>query len=179
MSYVRNKDDCSSERIPETEVHAAFLRMYHKLRLHGEPILKRMLSDLQAIRERKMLWSLEIIDLNKRISDINDQERMLADMNKCGLVDPDIFISRSNELAQQLHTAKQEKGSILDAEHDDTIPQTRSLLETLETMPKFLPVFDKEIFDDLVDGITADDNNTLRFRLKNGLDLMEHIKQSR
>ena len=96
-------------QIAEKEIYTAFLRIYHKLRLHGEPILQRMISDLQAIRERQMLWSLDIIELNKRISDINDQDRMLADMNKCGLVDPDIFISRSNELAQQLRAIKQEK----------------------------------------------------------------------
>jgi len=137
-----------------------------------------MLSDLQAVRERRMLWSLDIIELNKKISDINDQERMLADMNKCGLVDPDIFISRSNELAQQLLAAKREKERILGAEHDDTIPQTRELLETLETLPEFLPAFDDEIFDELVDRVTADSGNTLWFRLKNGLELTETVERS-
>lgn len=177
-THDRNKDDCPSERIPEVEIHAAFLRMYHKLRLHGEQILKQMLDHLQTVRERRMLWSLEIIELNKRISDINDQDRMLADMNRCGLVDPDIFISRSNELAQQLRAAKQEKERILGAEHDDTIPQTRELLETLETLPEYLPAFDGEIFADLVDWITVDNGNTLRFRLKNGLELTEMAERS-
>ena len=177
-THDRNKDDCPSERIQEVEIHAAFLRVYHKLRLHGESILKQMLSDLQTVRERRMLWSLEIIELNKRISDINDQDRMLADMNRCGLVDPDIFISRSNELAQQLRTAKQEKDRILGSEHDDTIPQTRELMETLETLPEYLPAFDGEIFADLVDGITVDSGNTLRFRLKNGLELTETVERS-
>ena len=166
------------EQIAEDEIHAAFLRVYHKLRLHGEQILKQMLSDLQTVRERRMLWSLDVIELNKRISDINDQDRMLADMNRCGLVDPDIFISRSNELAQQLRTAKQEKDRILGSEHDDTIPQTRELMETLETLPEYLPAFDGEIFADLVDGITVDSGNTLRFRLKNGLELTETVERS-
>ena len=103
---------------------------------------------------------------------------MLADMNRCGLVDPDIFMSRSNELAQQLRTAKQEKDRILGSEHDDTIPQTRELMETLETLPEYLPAFDGEIFADLVDGITVDSGNTLRFRLKNGLELTETVERS-
>ena len=49
------------------------------------------------------------MELNTRISDLSDQDRMLADMNKCGLVDPDIFISQSNELSRQIRAAKQEK----------------------------------------------------------------------
>ena len=172
----QGSDYCKTVQIAEDEIYGAFLRLYHKLRLHGEQILKQMLSDLQTIRERRMLWSQDIIELNKRISDINDQDRMLADMNKCGLVDPDIFIFRSNELAQQLRAAKREKDQILGAEHDNTIPQTQELLETLETLPEFLPAFDKEIFADLVDGITAAAGDVLRFRLKNGLELAEHIE---
>ena len=177
-THDANKNNCPSYRIPESEIHAAFLRVYHKLRLHGEPILKQLISNLQSIRERRMLWSLDIIEMNKRISNINDQDRMLADMNKCGLVDPDIFIARSNLLAQQLRAAKQEKERILGAEQDDAIPKTRELMEQLETMPEFLPDFDGEIFTDLVDRITADTDNTLRFRLKNGLELTETIERS-
>ena len=171
----RGKDHCKTVQIAETEIHAAFLRLYHKLRLHGEPILKQMISDLQSVQERRMLWSEDIIELNKRISDITDQDRMLADMNKCGLVDPDIFISQSNELAQQLRSAKQEKARLMDAKGDDTLARTRQLLETLGAMPEFLPDFDDEIFSDLVDRIIADDRSTLRFRLKNGLELSETI----
>ena len=174
-NHDNSKKNCSMSQIPEGQIHASFLRLYHKLRLHGEPILKQMISDLQSIRERRMLWSLDIIELNKRISDINDQDRMLADMNKCGLVDPDIFIARSNLLAQQLRAAKQEKERILGAEQDDTIPKTRELMEILESMPEFLPEFNGEIFTDLVEKVTADDSDVLRFRLKNGLELSETI----
>ena len=176
-THAESKEDCPVSQVAEAEIHAAFLRVYHKLRLHGEPILKQMISNLQAIRERRMLWSLDIIELNKRISDIMDQDQMLASMNRCGCVDPDIFIAQSNELAQQLRAAKQEKERILGAERDDTIPKTQDLLELLETMPEFLPDFDGEVFCELVEQIVVADNTVLRFRLKNGLELTEHMGQ--
>lgn len=176
--HDRNKNDCPSGWIPEEAIHAAFLRVYHKLRLHGAPILKQMLSDLQSVRERRMLWSVDVVELNKRIADISDQDRMLADMNRCGLVDPDIFISQSNEFARQLRAAKQEKERLLADEEDDTIPRTQELMETLETLPEFLPAFDGEIFADLVAKITAEADGTLRFQLKNGLELTETTERS-
>lgn len=89
------------------------------------------------------------------------------------LVDPDIFISQSNELARQLRAAKQEKERLLADGDDDAIPRTRELLETLETLPEFLPAFDGEIFTDLVERITAEGDGRLRFRLKNELELAE------
>lgn len=103
---------------------------------------------------------------------------MLADINKCGLVDPDIFISQSNELARQLRAAKQEKERLIADADDDTIPNTRELIETLETLPEFLPDFDGEIFADLVDRITAEEDGALRFRLKNGLEMTETTERS-
>ena len=173
-----NKENCPSGRIPEDQIHAAFLRVYHKLRLQGEPILRQMISNLQSVRERRMLWSVDIVELNKGIADISDQDRMLADMNQCGLVDPDIFISQSNELARQLCAAKQEKERLMADAGDDTIPNTRELIETLEILPEFLPDFDGEIFADLVDRITAEEDGALRFRLKNGLELTETTERS-
>lgn len=134
-----------------------------------------MLSDLQAIREQRMLWSVDIIELNKQIYELTDQNRALADMNKLGLVDPDIFISQSNELAHQLQASKRKKEQLISDRDDDTIPQTRALLETLDAMPEFLPDFDGEIFGDLVEKITVESNTCLRFCLKNGLELTEQI----
>lgn len=175
-THFKDKDTCSVPQIAEEQIYTAFLRIYHKLRLHGEPILKQMISNLQTIRERRMLWRLDIVELNKRIADITDQEQLLTTLNRCGCVDPDIFISQSNELAQKLRTAKQEKERLIGEADDDTIPRTQELLEMLETMPEFLPDFDGEIFADLVERVIVESGTVLRFRLKNGLELSEKIR---
>lgn len=169
---------CPVTQIPEEEIKAAFLQLYHKLRFHGETIFTQMLSDLQKICEQRMLWSIDIIELNKQIYELTDQNRTLADMNKLGLVDPDIFMSQSNELARQLQRAKRAKERLIGNRDDDTIPQTRMLLEMLEAMPEFLPNFDGEIFGDLVEKITAESNTCLRFHLKNGMELTEQIRRT-
>ena len=56
--------------------------------------------------------------------------------------------------------------------------RTRELLEMLETLPEFLPAFDSEVFTDLVERITAEGDGHLRFRLKNGLELIETTERS-
>ena len=99
-------------------------------------------------------------------------------MNQCGLVDPDIFISQRNELDRQLTAAKQEKGRLLAAAGDDSIPKTKELMEALESMPEYLPQFDGEIFGDLVEKVAAESSTSLRFILKNGLELTEKIERT-
>mgnify|MGYP001623698808 FL=1 len=173
----KGNDFCPVTQIPEHMICEAFLRFYYKLKSHGEDILTQMLVDLQAIREHRMLWSEDVIELNKQISDLSDQNRMLASMNQAGLVDPDLFISQSNSLASQLQSAKQEKDRLIGARDDDTIVQTRTLLEELDAMPDFLPAFNSEIFEILVEKITVEHGGLLRLQLKNGLRLTEPLER--
>ena len=161
----------------ETAVSAA-LHLYHKLLHQGLPILRQMLADLQAARKGKLLWSLDIVELNHKISDITRQDRLLAQLKQQGLVDPDIFISRRSELAEQLRAIKLEKERFLEAEEDQTIRRTQELIEALEAGPEFLDAFDGELFRELVDKIIAESNDRLRFRLANGLELAEPIERT-
>ena len=153
--------------------------MYYKLKHHGDPIFTQMLSNLQKIRYSRMLWSEDVISLNKKISDILSQVQFLTQLQQAGGVDPDTFISSNNKLSEQLRRLKQEKARLLDTDSDDLADRTRDLMDTLEDGPDFLDSFDAELFDALVDKIIVDSNERLRFRLKNGLELTEQIERTR
>ena len=178
VGHDKKQTDCPTTQIPESEIQAAFLRLYYKLRHQGTGILAQLLTNLHTIRSHRMLWSTDIIELNKRISNITSQNQLLAVLKQQGSVDPDIFISRSNELAEQLRTAKQEKERLLKAESDEMIPRTRELLEIIEASPDILDEFDGELFGELVKRIIVESNERLRFQLKNGLELAEYIEKT-
>lgn len=168
----------SVTQISQAVFYRAFCCLYYNLKHHGNPILNTMLTSLQAIRSRQMLWSLDVIELNKQISELTSQNQMLATLKQQGLIDPDIFISQSNELTKKLRTVKLEKERLLAADGDNTIVQTRELMEILDDGPDFLNSFDAGLFGELVDKIIVDSNEQLRFRLKNGLELVETIERT-
>ena len=70
------------------------------------------------------------------------------------------------------------KERFLESEEDQTIRQTQVLLEILETGPEFLEAFDEELFSELVAKIIVENNECLRFRLINGLELTETIERT-
>ena len=157
----------------------AFCRLYYKLKHHGSPIFTQMLSNLQKIRYSRMLWSEDVISINKKISDILSQVQFLTQLQQAGGVDPDTFISSNNKLNEQLRRLKQEKARLLDTDSDDLADRTRDLMDALEDGPDFLDSFDAELFDALVEKIIVDSNERLRFRLKNSLELLEQIERTR
>ena len=177
-SHANDAKSCTVTQILNTEIEQAFLHLYHKLRHQGISILTQLLTDLQSARKGKLLWSLDIVALNQKIADITRQDQLLAQLKQQGLVDPDIFISRQNELAEQLRAVKLEKERSLEAEEDQTIQQIQELIEALEAGPDFLDAFDGELFRELVDKIIVESNDRLRFRLVNGLELTEPIERT-
>lgn len=172
------RHECQITPIPEIQVQKSFCRLYYKLKHQSIPILEQMLTNLQMVRNRRMLWSPDIVALNKRISDISSQNQTLAFLKQQGLVDPDIFIAKTNELTKQLRQVKLEKEKLVDAESDMTALQTRDLIDILEDGPEFLDSFDTELFGELVEKIIIESNDSVRFCLKNGLELRESIERT-
>ena len=149
-----------------------------KLKHQSLPILERMLETLRTIRDRRLLWSEDIVSLNKKISELSSQNQTLAFLKQNGLVDPGIFISKSNELTRQLRQAKLDKEKLMAAEGDATAQRTRELIALLEDGPDFLDRPDTELCGALVAEIIVESNDTLRFRLHNGLELRESIERT-
>lgn len=169
---------CPLMPIPEEEVEQAFLRLYYRLKHYGIEVLTQLISDLYAVRTGSLLWSENIVEINKQISDIASQERLLTQLKQQGSVDPDIFISRGNLLAERRRELKLQKERILQSEEDHTIQQTQDLLDVLESGPDWLYDFDEELFSDLVEKIVVINNEKLCFRLLNGLEVTEKIERT-
>lgn len=172
------KGDCAIKPVPEAQTDEAFRRLYYKLKHQSLPILEQMLETLRTIRDRRLLWSEDIVSLNKKISELSSQNQTLAFLKQNGLVDPDIFISKSNELTRQLRQAKLDKEELMAAEGDATAQRTQELIALLEDGPDSLDHPDTELCGALVAEIIVESNDTLRFRLHNGLELRESIERT-
>lgn len=178
MTHDADKNECALPPIPETQIQQAFLRLYYNLKHQGSRILPNLITNLQSIRERKFLWSVDVIELNKQIAELTSQNQLLATLRESGCVDSDIFISKSNKLTEQLRAAKQAKSRLLNQDGDDAIPCTQELITILKRGPETLHDFDGELFGQLIDKVIIESNTSLRFRLKNGLELRESIERT-
>ena len=175
--HNKSMGGCSMPQISEKGIEDAFCKMYFKLKTNTQYILGEMLSDLQIVRNRRFLWSQDVIALNKKISELSSQNQFLASLKMQGLVDPDIFIAKSNALTEQIRAAKLEKERLIDIEKDETIKHTKELMEVLENGPVFLADFDEDLFGELVDKVIVESNERIRFRLNNGLELTETVER--
>ena len=177
-THNEDSESCPITQIPVETISNSFLRLYFNLHHYGTTIFAEMIRNLHTVRNRQMLWHPDVVELNKKISDISNQIHTLTLLNKQGIVESDYFISKNNQLAEQLRKAKQQKEKLLDREDDEIIRQTKILLEVLEDSPEDMDVLDEELFCELIDKIIVESNTKIRFRLKNGLELPESIERT-
>lgn len=140
-------------------------------------LLEGMMTKLQSVRNRRMLWSEDVMELNSQISDLSSQNQMLTQLKKQGLIDPDIFYSQSNELLSQIREAKFKKERLLAGEEDRILHKTQEMLEVLEAGPEYMEQFDAEIFAELVERVLVTERGTICSQMINGLLLSETIER--
>lgn len=177
-THDMDRSICANQPVPEAEIYETFLRLRFKLKHHTD-ILVQLLSDLRAARQNSLLWSEDVVELNRQIADIASQERLLTQLRQQGVVDPDIFISRTDALAERRRELKRKKEQLLRAEEDDTLRRTQELLDILKSSPDWLDSLDEALFCAMVEKITIVDSEHLRFRLLNGLEVTEIIERTR
>ena len=151
--------------------------MHYKLKHGGIQILNQMSASLQEIRSRRMLWSVDVIELNKRISDLLCQNQLLATLKQQGLVDPDIFIYKTNAITKGLRDLKVEKDHLICVDDDNNIEQIKEIIGSIESSPEFLTEFPRDLFTELIEYVIVEDPSHMRFRLKCGLELHEVVEE--
>lgn len=177
-THYDNKEACGMEPVRYDEIEKAYSRLYFKLKHHPE-ILEGYLTNIKKVYEHRMLWSAEVIEINKKISETTSQDLVLAELKKNGLVDPDIYYAQRNKLAEELRSLKSQKQKLVaSVDSDDRISATEDLIEYIEAGPDMLDVMDAEFFSELIEGVRLISRTEIRFKLSNGLELTERLERN-
>lgn len=164
---------CQSERISETEIYTAFVRLYNKLRANYKVILVPMLASLEKMREARTRNNPEITELNVQLAQLSEQNHVMNGLMSRGILDSALFIAQNDELCRKIKGLKLAKTRLMSATAGDgIIEKAEELIDILTDGPELIAEFDEGLFSEMVKTITAK-NGTLEFKLINGLVLTE------
>ena len=170
--------DCPIGRIPETEIYAAFVRMYNKLKRHEGIILKPALAqmdDLNAVLQRD---NPAMLAVNKAIADASEQSYKITTLQTRGLLDADACASRLRDIHAKLTELRRERRRLLQNEDlEDIMEALRLTADTVHAGPERLEGFDETLFANLTERITVESSTCLRFRLRGGIELTERLRE--
>ena len=173
-THDRHAADCPVGRIPEAEIHAAFLRMYHRLKSNADIILAPALRQLNTLDTILRQNHPQVLAINRAIAEATEESHKISTLRANGLLDADICAARMNAISARLAQLRGERRRLTENEAiDETMDALRKVEQTLLNGPERLDGFDEELFEHLVEKIIAESQNRIRFRLYGGLELTE------
>lgn len=170
---------CPVGRIPETEIYAAFVRMYNKLRQNDgilfQPAL-RQLNDLNTALQRDNPAMLEV---NRAIAETAEQSHKISKLRSNRLLDADACAVKLTEIDARMTQLRSERRKLLKNDDiQDTIDALRQTADIICDGPDRLEGFDEALFDEIVEKIIAESQTKIRFRLHGGIELTEQLREA-
>ncbi len=173
------KSSCPVPQVPEAEITAALLRLYHKLKQDGGNLLRPVLEQLRELRERELCSNRKISDIDKEIARLSEQDLVLVRLKSKGYIDPALYLSQEDEIRQKLTQLRRLRRRLMDAAGEDAqVQDTEIMLDYLEDGPEWIDGPQPELFEALVRRIAIVSADTIKFRLLNGLELPETIERT-
>ena len=179
-NHDRNAADCPVGRIPETELHAAFLRMYRKLRENLDTILSPALHQLDTLDTILRQSNPKMLTINRAIAEATEECHKISTLRASGLLDADACAARMNTISARLTQLRGERRRLTENEAlDEVIDALRRLEQTILNGAERLDGFDEELFENMVEKMIAESQACIRFRLHCGLELTERLEAAR
>ena len=117
-----------------------------------------------------------MLAINRAIAQATEQNYKISKLCASGLLDADACAAKLAALDAQLTQLRAKRRRLL--RNDDISEMADALRQTVETFrqgPEQLDEFHAELFTDLVENVTANSSDRLRFRLKSGFEATEPL----
>lgn len=177
--HDKKASDCPVGRIPETELCAAFIRMYNKLKLNDGIVLKPVLRQLEDLNTALQKNNPAMLEINKAIAQATEQSHNISTLQTRGLLDADACAAKFSAVNAQLTQLRAERRRLLKNDDiEDAMDTLRQTVDVVRHGPERLDTFDETLFDELVAQIIAESQTRVRFRLHGGMELTEQLREA-
>lgn len=169
--------DCESRRVREDMVYEAFTRMAEKLQDNRKSLLGTLIRQIEAMQNRTSDVQETVKRLDKEIADLNARNLVITRLHTNGILPAAAYSAQAAEIGNKINELRIERRrKLAEDENDEWLEQIRELYSIMED---YLPTgrFDEELFGQIVDSITVNDNTQLTFHLTGGIELTEEIDE--
>lgn len=175
QTHIKSAKDCPVKSIREDALHLAFCTMVNKLIFSQKFLLEPLVEQLQADQNQEQAAKLSQVETE--LKEAKDKQDNLQQLRKQELIEKDFFTKQDAELEQEIANLQSEIERLkqLLGGQNSKLPLTHELLKLCQRS-NYLTAFNAELFEQIIESITVDQDHNLTFHLKCGLNLTEGSK---
>lgn len=167
---------CKTQNIKEDDLRKSFVRLFNRLKLYESEIVDSALNQLVLLKAKISSQSTAISDIDVEIATICEKNCMLAKLKARNIIDDISYMEQTSALQKRLTELRGRRLKLLNEDEDEkSIERFRELKDELDTFDGYMLVFDKEVFETIVQNIFVSNDAYVVYELKCGLKLKERI----
>lgn len=176
MKTAASASHCRSRRVREDMIYECFINMIYKLKEYKKQVLEYVIHALLAHQEVAIYAQEEIHQIDKALADLSAKNIVVARLHSKGILNSAEYTIQSSEINQKIVELRGKRKRITTEEEDEALYKLQELNEIIENY-KPSNRFDAELFEQIVEKITVNDNASLTFYLSGGLAISETIEE--
>lgn len=169
--------DCDNRRVREDMVYEAFTDMVLKLKANQADLLGTLIRQIEAMQDRTSRNQERIRQIDKEIADLGAKNLVITRLHTSGVLDAADYAKQTSEIGNRITDLRIERRKKLTEDEDDvlldTLKELNGILEEYEPTAEF----DNDLFEQIVQDITVNDNTQITFRLLGDIQLTEKINE--
>ena len=168
---------CRSRRVREDMVYDAFMSMADKLTDNRKYLLGTLIEQIELLQSKTSNSQERIRAIDKELADLGARNLVIARLHTSGVLHATDYATQTAEIGNRITELRIERRKKLSEDEDDELLDgLRSLNEIIS---EYTPttIFDEELFGQIVEQLTVEDNATITFKLIGGIELTEEITE--
>ena len=169
--------DCKHRRVREDMVYEAFISMMYKLKGERKYLLETLIHQFEQMQNRASKSNERIRQIDKEIADLGARNLVISKLHTNGVLNAVAYSAQSSEINNKIALLRAERKKKLAEDEDDELLDTLKTLNEIIEEYQLANEFDEELFEQIVERITVNDNTSITFHLIGGVDLTEEINE--
>ena len=167
---------CENGWILESDIYAAFIRLFNKLFYNYKQILLPLQTALNELKIRRFNGNSSVIEIHKEIAKLKEQTHVLARLKTKGFLDNAKYLEQITEFTMKINKLQSELKKLTRSDdEDETLEQIEMLTDYFEKRENPITEFEESAFESIVEKIVVVNPNELEFHLIGGLKMTEKI----
>lgn len=171
--HIEDISKCSQKSIREDIIKQAFVTLWNRLAGNYEEVLLPLLAVLKSV-PGDPAQEQELLELELKIRELKQQSHMLQKVLSDGDIGSAVFIEKRSLIDTELDMIYRRQQLLKEQKlFEQEIGQTEYLITVFRNRSTMIEDFDEELFQMIIDRVTAFSGRRLVFQLKNGVELEE------
>ena len=140
-------------------------------------VLETLIHQFEQMQNRASKSNERIRQIDKEIADLGARNLVISKLHTNGVLNAVAYSAQSSEINNKIAVLRTERKKKLAEDEDDELLDTLKTLNEIIEEYQLANEFDEELFEQIVERITVNDNTSITFHLIGGVDLTEEINE--